>query len=294
MMKKILICLLLILCLLPVQVFALDVDRDCSLTIHYGTEGVQARLYRVAQANQDGSFSLIAPFDSWHVNISGITSQNEWNAAAETLESYILVNKTRPDYEKTADAQGDVALTGLKTGLYLVLTPQMDNRVYEGFLIHLPNPNTDTYHQEVKPKSDTVEPPPEYANYSLVKLWKDAGHTKSRPQTVTVDILKDGQLFATVNLSEDTAWSYHWTTETGGVWTVAERDVPDAYTVTVSANATAFTITNTYKTPPVPEIPKTGDIFPLTLWVIVMSLSGIALLLLGILAWRRNKHEQGK
>ena len=293
-MMKRMICLVLLLCLLPVQAFALDVDRACSLTVHYGIEGAQARVYRVAQANEDGSFDLVEPFNSWPVNIYGITAQEEWDTAIDTLETYILVNKTQPDYEKTADSSGDVVLTGLKTGLYLVLTPQVEDQVFESFLIHLPNPNEETYDLEVNPKHTTVQPPPEYASYSVVKLWKDTGHTQNRPQTVTVDILKDGEIFTTVTLSADTGWSYSWTTETGGSWSVAERDVPQDYTVAVTAGGTAFTITNTYKTPPVPEVPKTGDIFPVWLWVLVMSISGMALVILGIFLLRRNKNDEGK
>ena len=46
--------------------------------------------------------------------------------------------------------------------------------------------------------------------------------------------------------------------------------------------------------PTIPEIPPTGDIFPLWLWVVVLCLSGIALALLGICLGRGQRREKRK
>ena len=108
---------------------------------------------------------------------------------------------------------------------------------------------------------------------------------------MTVEILEDGILVETVRLDRTNDWSYSWTDpDAQGIWTVAEKDVPAGYRVSVSAQGSDFTITNTY--PRQPDVPATGDTAPLWLYVVIFCFSGMMLMILGSIGLRNRKHEK--
>ena len=103
-----------------------------------------------------------------------------------------------------------------------------------------------------------------------------------------MDIYKDGALHETQILNADNNWTYTWyiSGEDHSKWTVAERTVPDGYKVTIQCNGSNFSVINTRQTPP--DIPQTGDSATLMLWVLLMSFSGIMLVIVGINSRRRG------
>lgn len=296
------LCVMVFCCALfrPLQVNAvnaLETERPCSLTLHYTQDGtgfseLDIRVYRVAEAFADGTFELVSPFSDYPVNIHGITSQKEWKDVATTLTAYIAADQVQPDRTETTDSDGTAAFAGLETGLYLVCGVVVENGTgtyqFDDFMVYLPTPRDDTfeYDVEAKPKCTSFVPKTEY---QVIKLWKDAGDSGARPVSITIDILKDGVLRETVVLSADNDWSYAWTASAGdeGKWTVAERDVPQGYQVTISENTTTFTITNT-STPEQDGPPDTGDSLVLWPWVLACCISGSLLLILSIYRERKQ------
>ena len=303
MRKRILPLLALLLVLLsflqPPAVRAvtpLETGRSCSLSVcfsrdGYGFAGLETGVYRVAEASADGTFDLIAPFSGFPVNIHGITSQREWQDAADTLWAYISANQIVPDETAVSDETGTARFENLPTGLYLVLgaTGENDSGIYTfgDFLIYLPTPLEDgsfDYDLEARPKPVSVTPKTEYR---VTKLWKDSGASSSRPKSVTVDILKDGVLQETVVLNADNNWSHSWRVPEGdGKWTVVEKNVPKTYKVAITVNGSSFTITNTIKPGP-DSPPETGDTFPLWPYIMAMCLSGVLLVIVGI--WHKRR-----
>lgn len=293
--------LLLMFCISVLPVCAsgitpLEPDRMCSLDVIYGKDnvafpGLQIRIYRVARANADGSFDLIAPYSGYPVNIHGITAKEEWQETATALAGYVVSDNIDPYRTQKTDADGVASFTRLETGLYLVagITTENDTGTYvfEDFMIYLPTPVDDgfDYDMEARPKCSSFVPKEEY---KVTKLWKDTGYTSSRPSSVSVEIHKDGVLQQTVTLNASNNWTYTWRVSVSdtGKWTVAEKNVPDQYKVTVSENAGSFTITNTRQTSP-GNPPKTGDTFLLGPWVMAMCLSGSLLLVLSIYGRRK-------
>ena len=296
-----LLCALLLLwALFPLkaEAAAVDTDRKCSMTLHYtkdGTafSGLKIEIYRVASASADGSFSLTGKFSGYPVKIHGIRTQTEWDNTASTLLSYIAIDKIPAERSVTTGYADTAMFTNLKTGLYLVkgVTGENNNGIYtfKDFFLYLPTPNSDGSHNydvEARPKCVAFVPK---TQYTVTKLWKDTGYTSKRPTSVSVDILKDGNVQQTVTLNKSNNWTYTWYVPDGaGEWTVAEKNPPSGYTVTMEEKDDTFTITNTYNKSS-SDIPKTGDTFPLWPLILAMGGSGLLLILLGIYQIRRKK-----
>ena len=139
---------------------------------------------------------------------------------------------------------------------------------------------------EAKPKCVSYVPK---TQYTVTKLWQDAGNTTNRPKEVTVQIFKDGALHDTQVLNAQNNWSYNWqvSSEDYSKWTVVEQSVSSHYTVTVKQNGTNFSVINTRKGAN-PDIPQTGDSFTPLPWILLMCISGMLLLLLGWYSRRRQ------
>ena len=303
-MKNFIICLLalafLCLCLNPLQASAAstapDLSQPCSLTLHYDTEDagfpdLDISIYRFAEIQADLSMDLVTPYSSLPVSIHGITSQQAWNTVASTLSAYIAADSIPATRTEKTDSDGTVRFTDLQSGLYLVspVTAENEEGIYtfDTFVILVPGVRDEAYHYDVEanPKCSKFTPAEEY---TVIKLWKDAGNTNRRPASIRVDILRDSTLVESVLLSSENNWSYTWKVQPGdtGIWTVAEKDVPKDYQVTISQKAFTFTITNTNASTPPP--PQTGDSFPVVGIVMIMCLSGCAIILLEIYRRRRR------
>lgn len=287
----------------PIQAYALtplDPTADASLTLHYQKEAqvfpdLQISIHRVAEAFQDGSFKLIAPFSSYSVNIYNVTSQAQWKNIATTLGSYIVANQIAPDRVEKTDETGTAVFEHLETGLYLVREVVAENNngtyVFNQFMVYLPTPQTDgsfDYHVDANPKCVNYVPK---TQYRVTKLWNDAGHQSDRPAQITVDIYKDGTLHESQILDASNNWSYIWyvSDEDHSEWIVVERAVSEDYTVTVQQNGSSFSIINTYKSnEDVPDIPQTGDTMNLLPWTLTMCFSGIMLILTGVYIRRKR------
>lgn len=275
----------------------LDPDAQASLTLHYRKDGtpfpgLQIELFRIAEAFPDGSFQLIAPYDGYPVEIHGITEQAQWKHIASTLEGYITADSLQPDRLLLTDGEGTAAFEQLQTGLYFVrkVTGENENGIYrfDSFLVYLPTPREGggyDYQVEALPKCAVFI---SKTHYTVTKLWKDGG-SGERPDTVKVEIYRSGVLQETVVLSADNSWSYTWAVseEDTGSWTVAERDVPEDYKVTLQENGGHFTLVNGSGNEIDP--PHTGDTFALLPWTLGLCLSGLLLLILGLYGRRYVK-----
>ena len=184
------------------------------------------------------------------------------------------------------------------------------------------------YQLTVTPKSGVlppIEPDSPGADkeiqFKILKLWKGDSGQVDRPQSIEAEIFRDGISYQTVTLSEENYWSYSWTAkEDGADWMVVERNVPSGYSVTVEERDTTFILTNTRMeeappgdepseeppvegepsedTPsgervpsggsPMADVPKTGDTTNILLYMVLMYVSGSALILLGITGKRKR------
>ena len=297
MKKRILpiLCLLLTLAaLLQVGVCAAPVEN--SLTLCYQKGGVvfpdlQVAIYQVAELQNDGSYQLPAPFDAASVNLDGITEQAQWQSITQTVFSCIVANGVAPSQMARTDEGGLAKFANLPEGLFYVQEVVADNAngtyIFNQFMIYLPTPNPDgsfDYVVEANPKCLEFIPK---TQYTVTKLWQDGGNSLNRPKEVIVDIYHQGVLQETQVLSAQNNWTYTWTVtqDNQSGWTVAEREVPEHYKVTVRQNDNTFTLINTRQGKPNP--PKTGDTFNPMPLVVIMCISGALLVVLGLYGRRR-------
>lgn len=303
------LCLCFLLCPLKANASSTDQANDfinteqaCTLDLTYSFDAllfsdVPVALYRVAAVSRDFQYTATEAFAACGLNFNAVASQSEWNAIRSTLNNYIAAYGIEPAYTQQTNADGTVVFTNLEPGLYLTSAVQV---THDGFryyfasvLSALPNLDEDNlwdYDVSAKCKPDVSNPTGEDIAYKVLKLWKDDGQGKNRTESVEIDIIKDGETVKTVVLSDDNDWSFSWYAEDdGSVWSVTERNIPKGYTMTVEQNLTTFTVINSWPPPP-PDIPQTGDTSNIGLYVVLMCLSGAALILLTI-TQRRRHHE---
>lgn len=85
-----------------------------------------------------------------------------------------------------------------------------------------------------------------YTSVGVKKVWELNGKAEM-PESVTVNLLKNGKVDQTVVLSADNSWSHTWNLlDDSYTWTVSEADVPEGFTSVITKDGLTFTITNTY------------------------------------------------
>ena len=218
---------------------------------------------------------------------------------AQTLDAYVARDTLTPLLSQKTGEDGMVSFEGLSPGLYLVLGESytQDNTVYtpSPMLFYLPGQGEDggwEYKVTASCKFDQEETTDATVFRKVQKVWKDSGNQSKRPEMVFVQLLENGAVVDTVALSEENNWEYTWEgLDASSRWQVAETNVPDGYTVTVTQEGTLFVVTNTYpgKTPS--KLPQTG-----LLWwpVPLLACAGLALVIAGAAARRRGRGSHEK
>lgn len=334
-MKKIIRCLTLLLLMAAIMASAIvpaaanftgntnekvNTKARCTLTLTYaanGTalEGETIQLYRVASISADGVYKLYGKFANYPLSISAPTTQREWREMAVTLESYVVAGQMKATAKSTTGSNGVVSFSNLAPGLYLVsaLSTQRGNVTYifDAFVVAVPGLDDNGhwfYDVSANPKSEEQKPDQSKISYNVVKTWRDTGSKNKRPDSVTVVIYKNGVEQEKRVLNADNNWMYTWTADNdGSVWTVAEPNVPDGYTVSQQKNGRTFIIINSRSSTPTPApdpkptptptskpttptTPKTGDMMNLPLYWGLLAVSSVTLVILCAVK-RRKRHE---
>lgn len=98
---------------------------------------------------------------------------------------------------------------------------------------------------------------------TVVKVWEDTGREDSRPECITVELLRGEEVYDAAVLNEENGWTYTWTDLPAyGNWSVREASVPDGYESQITVDGEVVVITNTR----VEDIPKTTQITAKKIW----------------------------
>lgn len=313
-LSVIIAAIMLVICAVPVfasstsdAIEPIDTAHACTLTLDYIYEGetmpgLELKLYKIADFTADFQFEPTERFAEKGIAINGIKSQSDWDKLASTLSALIALEKPTPDAEATTGEDGKGLFSDLTTGLYFTDQQRVEKEdgtiyTFKSVLVAVPAVNEDgtwNYDVSATPKVDVYVPEKVYIDYRVNKLWKDQGNENKRPGSVSVTILKNGEVFEEIELNAAGNWTYTWTAEDdGSVFQVIETNVPENYTMTADSNGSVFSITNTYIPETVPVTPpQTGDTFDSGIWVFLISVSGVLLVLMGIVMMRRRREEE--
>ena len=304
---SILVCLLVMAAVLPVSVSAaqsIQTDAPCSLTIVYQQEdtpmtGARFRIYRIAEISENGNLTATQAFSRYEVDLTALDS-----AAAQTLLGYAQLDEIEPDLVLTLDDRGTATAERLATGVYLIAGDRVQTEAGSytctPMIVSLPveQDGSWNYILTVSPKP-AFEPKRETVERKVLKVWNDRGRESSRPQSIEVSLLRDGEVQETLVLDAANNWRHTWTElDAAYSWTIVETPV-SGYTASHETKGVTTVITNTPDVPetteptqpPVPEepeLPQTGMLW----WPIpLMAVTGLALIAVGIRLRKGERHE---
>ena len=249
-----------------------------SISLVCPVEGMELSLYRVAEYEESGSFTLTEQFQKYPVSLEQ-KSQEGWQGAADALADYIRRDGITADAMLVSGSDRTVCFTDLNRGLYLVLgqTTELQEdgktQIYEPqtALIALPEDSqgtsegTDPYQVTAvlkfekndkpgKPEKPEEPEEEEETKIHVLKVWKQ-DQEKERPDSIVVELLQtDVEGNTTVadrqTLTKENQWSYTWKNlSTLMRWSVSEAEVPNGYTVAVTREGNTVVLTNTAKKP---------------------------------------------
>lgn len=297
----VLLCFLLLMAAAPTAYADGDDNR---LTIHYGYDGVpipEARfhLFLVGDVAADGTLLLSGEFRDYPVLING-QSASSLQLAANTLYAYAQRDQISPIQVAATNQSGRTAFSSLSRGLYLVAAQPCN---IDGILYQTqPQLIAVTDDLIMEAKCEAQEEPTQPQTISVLKKWADTGYESKRPESVSVSLVRDGEVLETVTLNAQNNWRHTWTDlEPGWEWAVAE-DCPDQFAVTLQREGDTFVLTNTRtvfpQDPPPPTVPQTGSHAPaipqtgLVWWpVLALLAAGILLIVAGVKLRRKERKD---
>ena len=129
----------------------------------------------------------------------------------------------------------------------------------------------------------TPKPSDDKTYLEVDKVW--SGTSKTRPNSVTIQLLDVNTVIDTVTLGDWNNWHYSWHDLDGkGThdWNVKEIEIPEGYTVSYSFDGTTFTVHNTE------TLIQTGQLN----WPVpVLGAAGLALVFAGVMMLRKKKES---
>lgn len=241
----------------PVLAAEEESTQKGSISIVCPVEGMELSLYRVAEYEELGSFTLTEQFRKYPVSLEQ-KSQEGWQGAADALADYIRRDGITADAVLASGSDRKVCFTDLNRGLYLVLgqTTELQEdgktQIYEPqtALIALPEDSKETsegkdpyqvtavlkFEKNDKPGKPEEE---EETKIHVLKVWKQ-DQEEERPESIVVELLQmDVEGNTTVvdrqTLTKENQWSYTWKNLSAQMrWSVSEAEVPKGYTAAVT------------------------------------------------------------
>ena len=331
-MGKKMICALLVCLLLIQPAFAyvgIETGKDASLTIDYKHAGVTFRIYRVADVSRTVRFTLCGDFVQY-ADLQEVLDEWDWDTLANNLEARFVRDRILCTASGKTNENGALTFDDLNPGLYLVMgdTYRKGDTTYylKSSLVSIPNLRPDDtwdYDPVITPKhsseKDPEPPTSPKTSISVQKIWQDAGYEEERPESIIVQLLKDGTMVDTVTLSAENNWRWTWSKlASGHQYHVVETSVAEGYSDRYSREGNTVVIVNTYLPPQLPEepdnpqppkdpeepdiedipdedvpldkptLPETGQLW----WpVLLLTAAGLALILVGVIRYKGDSHE---
>lgn len=240
-----------------------DLNKDVTLTVSYTDEttpiaGAGFSIYKVGDIDENCGIHLTGQFSNYQINTENLDNKG-WQELAMTLAGYVKRDNLFPYTSITTNVNGEFSVT-VKPALYLIVGEKMNLGDYSfspsPFMVFLPDSNIkdNTWDYNVTAiVKYTKEELPKVITRKALKIWDDDGFKSKRPESITVQLLRDGVIYDTQILNEKNLWRYTWENlPEENEWLVVEKDVSNYYTK-VSLEGITFTITNKYIVPQEPD-----------------------------------------
>ena len=206
------------------------------------------------------------------------------NLLNKELSKYLnkcIENLELSSITKTTNKDGFVKFDNLQLGLYLV---KQTNKVegysnIDPFLVAIPKEENNIWIYDIKatPKTDIIR----LMDIIVEKKW-DIINSSTRPNEVTIELLKDKEVIDTIILNDENNWTYTWyQIEESDSYSVKEKNVPDGYTDTYRQVGNKFIVTNT-KT-----LVQTGQN---VLIIELLAISGLIFVITGFIINKRKTY----
>ena len=120
-------------------------------------------------------------------------------------------------------------------------------------------PGYETYIDGSNVTNTYIPPRPTSTHLSVTKKW-EGDSAENRPESITVQLLRNGSVYDEVTLSAKNNWNHTWYgLDINSGWSATEGVVPENYTSSVSQTGSRVVITNTYAEELPDEDPPLGD-----------------------------------
>lgn len=236
-------------------------DEKGSLSIAFFNDnapisGAHFSIYRVAEP-QGADYTLTGDFEKYQVSLDDISNADRLGALTNTFAAYIARDSIPPYAEGETSKIGGLHYKNLEDGLYIGIGDpiQIGDTTYIPlpFMFAIPGSIANgerVYNVVVEPKYDLYKEgvSPDTVDRRVLKIWDDnANESGKRSAEITVQLLKDGEIYEEIILSEDNDWRYSWNDlPAEHQWIAIEKDVPDDYVILMDQQGITFTLTNTY------------------------------------------------
>lgn len=252
-----------------------------SITIQFSLGSHAFSLYKIADI-KNNDYILTDDFKDYNIDINDKEIKN----LSYILENYVKRDNIQSIKNGTSNIDGILKWDSLDQGLYLIVgeSYQYKNKkvTIAPSIIALSNNVNNEYDVNVIPKY--TEENIGLVNRKVTKVWKN-DNKESRPKSIEVELLKNNEVYETVQLNEKNQWQYRWENLSNEYdWRIVEKNVTSHYTVTSYSENESIFIVNTYngdkeKEEQDDQIPQTGQLW----WPVpVLSIIGMICLIIGI------------
>lgn len=308
----------------PLMVPRIRTDAKTYMIVRYQFQGqaipgANFKIWRVADVDDFCRFTAVNEFAGceYTENLNQ-NDQASWKAMAHNLKPWVIKQGIAPYVTGQTDVvNGDIVFSEakgnmLKPGLYLLVgepPATIGDYTYSSAptMIYLPEINMDDndwdYGSEaepviIKPKGERGDDPDVDTRLKVIKTWEEYGYTDKRPESITVELLKNGKIERRAELSEKNDWRYTFENlpvyEDGKLneWDLDEVYFDDNYRSEITREGITYIVKNIYtgELPPgdpTPLLPNTG-----LLWWPVPVLAGLGVLFIVLGAGKRRKAEE--
>lgn len=203
--------------------------------------GAELSVYHVATALLDENENLIYNYTNDFKQLG--TAINDVSLVTK-LDSFVSQNSV-PSTKMTTNTEGTAWCNKLPIGLYFVKqTVAVEGFVpCNSFLVTVPNEKEGEYVYEVNatPKTEVAR----YTSITIKKVWNTDRFTELA-ESVTVQLLRDGNVIKTAILNAQNNWQVTYTDiPKSDAYSIKEVDVPKGFTATYKQKGSVFTVTNT-------------------------------------------------